>query len=145
MRKQWWQNVWIWKAERCSYLSTMMSANGGLMDKTLGQALGNQGFEIRVEVYTDNFFRNLMKSNRNHIVFTIFRLIWNQTDACLVLNQSEIGKYNLISVWFNKISKRFLCVWQYNFQVIFNCKTFFKTFKCKTFSDNYKLPLNSNH
>ena len=27
-----------------------------------------------------------------------------------VTNQSENGKYNLISVWFNKISKRFLCV-----------------------------------
>ena len=30
-----------------------------------------------------------------------------------VLNQSENGKYNLISVWFNKISKIFLCVYCY--------------------------------
>ena len=29
----------------------------------------------------------------------------------LIPNQSEIGKYNLISVWFNKISKIFLCVY----------------------------------
>ena len=34
-----------------------------------------------------------------------------QTDTVrFVSNQSENGKYNLISGWFNKISKRFLCV-----------------------------------
>ena len=41
------------------------------------------------------------------------RLIWNSKfGQCpfVVLNQSENGKYNLISVWFNKISKRFLSV-----------------------------------
>ena len=52
-----------------------------------------------------------MKSNRNQIAFTIFRLIGNQTDARLVPNQSENGKYNLISGWFNKIPKSFLCVY----------------------------------
>ena len=54
--------------------------------------------------------RNLIKSNWNQIVFTMHRLIRNQTDVRLVTNQSENGKYNLISGWFNKISKRFLCV-----------------------------------
>ena len=44
------------------------------------------------------------------IVFFIFSLIWNQTDVRLVPNQSENGKYNLISVSFNKVSKRLLCV-----------------------------------
>ena len=52
----------------------------------------------------ENFFRNRIKSHWNQIVFTIFRLIWNQTDVRLVPNQSENGKYNLILVWFNKIS-----------------------------------------
>ena len=33
---------------------------------------------------------------QNQIVFTIFQLIWNQTDVRLVPNQSENGKYNLI-------------------------------------------------
>ena len=51
-------------------------------------------------------FRNFIKSNLNQIVFTIFRL--NQMDVCLV--QSENYECNLISVWFNKIPKRFLCV-----------------------------------
>ena len=37
-------------------------------------------------------FRNRIESNRNQIVFTIFRLIWNQTDVRLVPNQSENGK-----------------------------------------------------
>ena len=34
----------------------------------------------------------------------------NQTDVRLAPNQSENGKYNLISVLFTKIWKRFLCV-----------------------------------
>ena len=33
------------------------------------------------------FFRNIVKSNRIQIVFTIFRLIWNQTVVHLVPNQ----------------------------------------------------------
>ena len=44
---------------------------------------------------------------RIQIVFTIFRLIWNQTEVRLVSNQSDDGNYNLISGWFNKIFKRF--------------------------------------
>ena len=59
-------------------------------------------------------FRNLSKSNRNQIVFTIFRLIWNQTDVRLVPNQSKNGKYNLISGWFEKKSKKFLSVYEGN-------------------------------
>ena len=51
-----------------------------------------------ITIHADKFFRNLIKSNRNQIVFTIFRLIYNQTDVRLVQNKSEIGKYNLIFV-----------------------------------------------
>ena len=46
---------------------------------------------------TEKSFRNLIKSTRNQIAFTIFRLIWNQTDVRLDLDQSENGKYNLIA------------------------------------------------
>ena len=50
--------------------------------------------------------------NRNKIVFTIYWLIRKQTDSfCLLPNQSENGIYNLISVWFNKVSKMFPCVY----------------------------------
>ena len=56
-----------------------------------------------VRLHAERSFRNLIKSNRNQIVFTTFRLIWNQTDVCLVPNPSENSKYNLISVWFDKI------------------------------------------
>ena len=63
-----------------------------------------------VYLHTKKSFRNHNKSNRNQIVFSIFWLIWNQTNVRLTPNQSENGKYNLISGWFNKISKRFLCV-----------------------------------
>ena len=31
-------------------------------------------------IHTEKSFRNLIKSNRNKIVLTIFRLIWNQTE-----------------------------------------------------------------
>ena len=44
------------------------------------------------------------------IVVTVFLLISNQMDVRLDPNQPENGKYNLISGWYNKISKRFLCV-----------------------------------
>ena len=55
--------------------------------------------------------------SRNQIVFTIFRLIWIQTEFGMDPNQSENGKYYLISVRFNKISKRFLCVWLHGQQL----------------------------
>ena len=58
----------------------------------------------------NEMIRNLVKLNRKQIVFTILRVFWNQMDVRLVINQLENGKYSLISVWFDKISKRFLCV-----------------------------------
>ena len=62
-------------------------------------------FSGRKILHTEKSFRNIKKSNRNQIVITIFRLNWNQTDFHLDLNRSENGEYNLISGWFNKISK----------------------------------------
>ena len=60
------------------------------------------------QVHTEKSYRSLIKSNPNQIVLTIFRLIWNskRTRSFAVPNQSENGKYNVISVWFNKISKK---------------------------------------
>ena len=60
-------------------------------------------------IRTVKSFRNLVKSNWSQIVYTIFRLIWTQTDVRLGPNQSESGKYKLISVWFNKILLCVLC------------------------------------
>ena len=60
--------------------------------------------------HAEKSFLNLIKSNRNHIVFTILRSIWNQTDVRLIPNQLEDSKYNLISVWLNKIWKIFVSV-----------------------------------
>ena len=47
-------------------------------------------------MYKEKYFFNLVKSTRNQNVFTIFRLIWSQTDVRLDPNQLENGKYNLI-------------------------------------------------
>ena len=49
-------------------------------------------------MYRYFFSRNLIKSIRNQIVFTIFRLICYQTDVRLIPNLSMYGKYNLIWV-----------------------------------------------
>ena len=40
-------------------------------------------------LHTEKCFRNLVKSTRIQIVFTIFRFIWNQPDVHLVPNQSR--------------------------------------------------------
>ena len=40
-------------------------------------------------IHTEKYFRNRIKSSRNQIVFTIFQLIWNQTEVRLVRNHSE--------------------------------------------------------
>ena len=59
---------------------------------------------------TEKSFRNFIKSTRNQILFIMHWLIWNQMDVLLVLSHSENSIYNLISSWFNMISKRFLYV-----------------------------------
>ena len=67
-------------------------------------------FQNLFEIFSKSF-RNLMKSNWNQILVTIFLLIWNQTDVRLIPNQSENSNYNLISVSFDKILERFLSVY----------------------------------
>jgi len=74
----------------------------------------------RCRILSKNTFTtqgNRVHSNRNLIAFTIYRLIWNQTDFFWPKNQSRInakiaksignGKYNLISVWQNSILSPF--------------------------------------
>ena len=43
-----------------------------------------QDSERTFSQHTEKSFRNLMKSNRNQMVFTILRLIWYQTDVRLI-------------------------------------------------------------
>ena len=50
-----------------------------------------------IGTHTGKYFPNLIKSTRNQIVLIIFQLIWIRTDVRLDPNQSENGKYNLIS------------------------------------------------
>ena len=53
--------------------------------------LGGSSIGPRTAVHIENFFLNLIKSSRNQIVFTMHRLIWNQTDVRSVSNQSKNG------------------------------------------------------
>jgi len=88
------------------------------------------------KVHTEKSYRNIKKSNRNQIGFRFeiqyyityyifFRVIWNQTDVRLVPNQSANSKYNLNSVWFIKISKRFLLCTGPQPKKILNCHSIF--------------------
>ena len=56
-------------------------------------------------VHTNKFTFDSGWSSLNRIVFIIFWLIWNQTKYRLVQNQSENGKYNLISENWTRISE----------------------------------------
>ena len=66
-------------------------------------------FQANIRIHTGKHFWNLIKSNWNQIVNTIFRLIWKQTETIRLLpNQSVNGKYNLISV---NILPRYTDIW----------------------------------
>ena len=57
--------------------------------------------------YTQNFFRNCIKSTRNQIVFTIFRLIFEQqTDSVRLLIQINRIMVNTIRFGFDLIRFR---------------------------------------
>ena len=59
------------------------------------------------QIHTEKYFWNLVESNWNWIVITIFRLIWHQIEFSFVSNQSEKSNYKYtiqIFVWFKKIS-----------------------------------------
>ena len=58
----------------------------------------HSGEKLWQDLHTEKSFRNLIQSNQNQIVFTIFRLIWIQTDFRLDPNQSEDSIYNLIKI-----------------------------------------------
>ena len=58
--------------------------------------------------HTEKYFRDLIKSNRNQIVFIIFRLICNQTNSDRLLFQINRKLVNIVWFWFDLI--RFLCM-----------------------------------
>ena len=71
-----------------------------------------QNYQNRLIFLSSQKMRNI-KSNRNKIEFTLFRLIWNskRTSVWFQINWCALQKCrasDLISVSFNAISKRFL-------------------------------------
>ena len=73
------------------------------------QGGGQFGSPIDVRIHTEKFFPILIKSNQNQIVFTIVLTDLEPNGRPFAVpNQSENSKYNLISVWSNKYSKKFL-------------------------------------
>ena len=63
----------------------------------LSITLFSRGLARLEKLHAEKCFLNLVKSNRNQMVFTILRLILNQTDFRFVPSQSENGKYDLWS------------------------------------------------
>ena len=63
--------------------------------------------------HRENLFKILLNQTAIRLYLPFSDRFWNQTDFCLVPNQLENGKYNLISVWFSNISKIFLCVYSF--------------------------------
>ena len=61
-------------------------------------------------VHTETFFLNLVKSNQNCSVITLFQLIWQQMEFRLMPNQLEKFNYILKLFGFKKIQKSYLCV-----------------------------------
>ena len=59
--------------------------------------------------HTKKSFLKLVKSNRNQIVFTIFRLIWNQTGVCFLTKAHlhTLRKLDFIFFIFSLLSVRF--------------------------------------
>ena len=87
-------------------------------------------FSCFFNLHTEKSFRNLIKSNRNKIVYTIFRLIWNQTDTVRLLFQ--INRCMVNTIWFQvdliRFRKNFsVCAshwvrtFETQFRSIFNC------------------------
>ena len=68
----------------------------------LGRLVGLQKFPRKLACVpatrAEESFRILIKSIWNQMVFTIFQLIWNQTDVRLVPNQSEKMQHKNVSV-----------------------------------------------
>ena len=80
----------------------------------------------QLKLHTEKYFFESYQINRNLIVFT--GLMWNKTEFHVVPNQSENGKYNLILVSYNKIQKRFLCVYNKSVQYIFGIINYLNIF-----------------
>ena len=88
--------LYIFLVESAAYLPYSRKTDKFSQKKHTSPSGGIPANMRRNSLHTENFFRNLIKSNRNQIVFTIFRLIWSQTDVRSVSNYSKNGKYNLI-------------------------------------------------
>ena len=66
-----------------------------------------------IHAYTQrNLFEFLLNQTEIRLYLPSSGWFGTRRTSFLVPNHSENGKYNLISVWFNKNSKRFLCVYQ---------------------------------
>ena len=64
-----------------------------------------------VQLCTEKSFRNVIKSNRNQIVFIIFRLIWNQTDVRLFpMFYIFLMNYSLIVQFYPSNNKERACL-----------------------------------
>ena len=62
----------------------ILSPSQTLKIRRLNVRFGEANMFHSLKLHTEKSFRNLIKSNRNQIVFAIFRLIWNTDGRPLV-------------------------------------------------------------
>ena len=94
------QDYWVkvWPSQTLIYILILYLRNFALSQESSIEFLS---------IHTETSF-NLGKLNEVWIVITLFRLLWNQTEFCLVPNQSENAEYNLMSL--DLIRIRVLCI-----------------------------------
>ena len=66
---------------------------------------------VTVTAHREIFSKSYKLNPKSDCIYHFAIDLESNGHVCLVPNQSENGKFNMISKWFNKISKRFLCVY----------------------------------
>jgi len=85
------------------------TTRNGLLWLAHREILLNQ-IKIRLYLLCTDWKYHLIKSNRNQIVFTMHRLIWNNKRTLYSL-LFQINRCMVNTIWFRFDLLRFLCVW----------------------------------
>ena len=88
-----WKYIFLSAAEARSWSQSGISCSNTKMPPGSGsiQTLTKVEYALYTCLHTEKSFRILIESNRNQIVFTIFRLIWYQTDV--FFGSKSFGKW----------------------------------------------------
>ena len=83
---QWVTVQWPTCANKDPIITPQSALSDPLMKVCVGGSLEHGMLHDPWNMHTEKYFRNLIKSTRNQIVFTIFRFIWIQTNVHFIPN-----------------------------------------------------------